>query len=99
MADFDLLNDPMPHLNRDGHRWPQLFRNVYKLEMDKCKAVDLHKLLWRMRQMGTEVHQTHIDTKLVPIYRPVGYWEDAEQFDEARQILKPFANEIKELLR
>lgn len=99
MADFDLLNDPMPHLNRDAHKWPVIFRNVYKLNMDKRKAVTLHKLLWRTRKMGTEVIQTHIDTKLVPVYLPVGYWEDELQFDEMKQILKPYAKEIKELLR
>lgn len=94
----ELLTDPMTHLNRDSHLWPIVFHNIYDLHMDKPKAVELHKLLWRTRYMGTEIIRTHIDTKLVPLFAPVGYWEDEEMYEVMKKYLKPYAKEIRQLL-
>lgn len=94
----ELLTDPMPHLNRDSHLWNELFSNIYKLDLEWSRKTELHKLLWRTRQMGTEIVRTHIDTKLVPIYAPVGYWEDEDMYEVMKKYLKPYVREIKQLL-
>ncbi|MEC0231312.1 hypothetical protein [Paenibacillus alba] len=95
-VDEDLFYDPMPQIRRDTRFWPKLFREIYSLDIQN--RLVLHKLLWRMRSMGTYIRITHVDIKLEPLFHPEGYWEDQEQYDEIKQILKPFGPEIRQLL-
>lgn len=94
-----LFSDPRPDLSEDSDKWTRLFKLIPALP-DRNIAELLLKRLWTLRGMGVEIKSTTSGLKLIPLIGPNYSWENEKEFEELKmQYLRPYAAEIKELLR
>lgn len=97
MMDYELVKDPRPDLP-DTLFWTRLFLNILNPE-NKIESLDLHKLLWQLRCLGTVTRHTRLGIRFDPILEPDGVWESVEQFEEMKSThLMPHVYEIRLLL-
>lgn len=91
----ELLQDPRPDLG-DTRLWHHLFRLIYKSDMDKLRALKLHRMLYTVRAVGTNLIITLDGARLSPIRAPDGHWHVGDSTIMHEQ-LAPYMDDLRML--
>lgn len=74
----DMLNDPRPDLAGDSRLWHHLFRQIYKSDIPKLRALELHCMLYTVRSVGARLF-VHVQQPLIsPLGPPEGGWDQGD---------------------
>lgn len=74
----DMLNDPRTDLAGDSRLWHHLFRQIYKSDMDKLRALELHCMLYTVRNVGARLFVKVDNSMISPLGPPDGGWESSD---------------------